>query len=105
MAKFYGEVGFAETTETAPGVFSEDITEKLYFGDVTKNTRHLQSSETLNDNLTVQNQISIVADPYATENFFNIRYIKWLNVKWKVTDVEVLYPRLNLTLGSVYNAH
>lgn len=36
MAKFYGPVGYAETVETAPGVYVEKITERMYFGDLTR---------------------------------------------------------------------
>lgn len=60
MAKFYGPVGYAETVETAPGVYVEKITERMYFGDLTRNTRRLQSSETLNDDINVANEISIL---------------------------------------------
>jgi hypothetical protein len=103
MAKFYGEVGYAETTETTDGVWTEVITEKKYSGDVLRSTRRLQAGENLNDNITVNNLISIVADPFAVQNFQNIRYAKWNGVLWKVTDVEVQRPRLILTLGGVYN--
>lgn len=103
MAKFYGAVGYAETTETSPGVWEEVMTERNYYGDVTKNTRRLESSEHLNDNVVVNNLISIVSDPYAVNHFFAIRYIRWMGVSWKVTNVEVQSPRLILTIGGVYN--
>lgn len=103
MAKFCGIVGYSETTETSPDVWTESITEKPYFGDVLRNTRRWQSGENLNDNLVVNNQISIVADAYAYEHFSAIRYVKWHEVLWKVTNVEVQRPRLLLTVGGVYN--
>lgn len=102
MAKFYGEIGFAKQTVSA-GVVKEEIVRKKYFGDLVRNIRQLQSSENLNDNINVSNQISIVADPYATENFHAMRYVEFMGAKWKVTNVEVQYPRLILTLGGVYN--
>lgn len=103
MAKFYGSVGYAETQETAPGVWTEVISERIYRGDIIRNTRRLDGSEYLNDNISVQNQISIVADAYAYEHFFDIRYVKWMGVDWKVSSVEVQRPHLILTLGGVYN--
>lgn len=103
MAKFYGEVGYGETKETTPGVWKDVITEKLYFGDVIRNTRQMQEGQQINDDLFVQNSISIVADAYANEHFFAIRYIKWAGTLWKVSDVEVQSPRLLLRLGGVYN--
>ena len=103
MAKFYGEIGYGEPVETAPGVWVDQITERSYFGDVIRNTRKLQSGEHLNDDLSVSNSISIVADAYANNHFFAIRYIKWAGALWTVSDVEVQSPRLLLRLGGVYN--
>lgn len=99
MAKFYGPVGYAETVETAPGVYVEKITERMYFGDLTRNTRRLQSSETLNDDINVANEISIVADPFANQNFHRMRYVGFMGANWKISNVEVHYPRLILTIG------
>ena len=101
--KFYGPIGYAETVETKPGVWEEQITERMYYGDVTRNTRRLQSSETLNDDINVANEISIVADPFANEHFYSMRYVGFMGAKWKISNVEVQYPRLILTIGGVYN--
>ena len=103
MAKYYGSIGYAETVEIRPGVWIEQIVERNYYGDVTRNQRRWQSGENLNDNLNINNQISIVSDPYARENFHAIRYITWMGSKWKVNTVEVNYPRLVLEIGGVYN--
>lgn len=103
MAKFYGVVGYAETVETAPGVWTEQITERPYFGDVVRNLRRLQTPSTLNDDVNISNEISIVTDPYANQNFHAIRYVEYVGTKWKVPSVEVQYPRLILTLGGVYH--
>jgi hypothetical protein len=101
--KFSGEIGYGNSVETAPGVWQDTITERHYFGDVIRNTRKLQDGSKVNDDISVQNSISVVADAYAGENFFAIRYIRWAGALWKVTDVEVQSPRLILRLGSVYN--
>ena len=104
MAKFYGVVGYTETIETRPGVWEPKVTEKSYYGDVLKNTRRLQSGESTNDNIVISNNISIVADAYALQNFYNISYIEWMGAKWKVSEVDALnMPRLILTLGGLYN--
>ena len=103
MAKFFGKIGYAETKQTSPGVWEEEITEREYFGDLTRNTRRLQSSGNFNDNIVVSNEISIVSDPFANQNFHAMRYVEFMGTKWKITNVEVRYPRLILTLGDVYN--
>lgn len=103
MAKFYGEIGFGTSIETSPGVYEDQVTTRNYYGDLIKNTRRLQSSGSVNDDVNISNQISIVADPYANENFYAMRYVKFMGSKWKISDVEVQYPRLILTIGGVYN--
>ena len=103
MAKFYGVIGYAVTKETAPGVWTEEIAEQSYYGDLTRNMRRLQDSGDLHDDINVANEISIVADPYANANFHSMRYVAFMGAKWKISKVEVQYPRLILTLGGVYN--
>jgi hypothetical protein len=101
--KFYGAVGYGQNVESAPGVWTDVITETSYIGDVMRNTRRLVDGSKVNDDLTVGNLISIVADAYALENFFAMRYVVWNGTRWVVSQVEVQPPRLLLTLGGVYN--
>lgn len=103
MARFSGVIGFGISTETAPGVWEDVITERSYFGDVVRNSRQLRDDGQVNADLTVNNSISVLADAYANETFFAIRYVHWLNVYWVVSEVEVDRPRLILRLGGVYN--
>lgn len=103
MSKWYGKIGYAENVEKEPGDWREEIIERPYYGDVIRNTRLLQNSGGLNDNINIANQISIVADPYATNHIFAMRYIEFQSAKWKVSNVEVQYPRLILTIGGLYN--
>lgn len=105
MAKWYGAIGYGETVETSPSVHTEKITERFYYGDITRDTRRLQSSDKINDDIVISNQLSIVSDPYACKNFHSMRYATYMGTKWKITDVEVQFPRLILSLGSEYNAH
>ena len=106
MARFYGVVGYAvDTVETPPesGVWVDEIIEFPYQGDVVRNSRVTASNEKVNDDISVSNSISIVADQYAIDHFFKIKYVKWEGVLWTVTTVEVRTPRLILEIGSVYN--
>lgn len=105
MARFCGPIGYAgETIETKPGVFKDVITERKYYGDVLRNTRRLESNgDKVNNDISVGNSISIVADAYAREHIMKMRYIKWLGVLWTLSDIEVQHPRLILRLGGVYN--
>lgn len=103
MDKYYGYIGFAETVETASDVWEEQIVEREAQGDILKVSRRLVGASQLNDNITVSNKISILADPFAYQNFHQIRYITWMGAKWKVTSVDVSYPRLILEIGGVHN--
>ena len=103
MAKFYGVIGYVTFEETVNDIWQEVKTERNYAGDVLKNTRRWSNGEHLNDNLVVNNRISIIADPYAYKNYNHIRFCRWMGTDWKVTNVTVEYPRLILDLGGVYN--
>lgn len=102
MAKFFGEIGYVELVETVPGVWEEVVTKRNYYGDLIRNTRRLESSGNLNDDININNQISIVADPYAINHFHAMRYVEFQGARWKVSTVEVQHPRLLLTLGGLY---
>lgn len=103
MARFAGNVGFGVSTEIRPGYFDDVITERQYFGDVRRAARQANTSDQLNDELVVENTVEIVADSYASDNIFAIRYVEWAGTKWKVPNVEVQGVRLLLRLGGVYN--
>ena len=102
MAKWFGKIGYAETEEISPGVWKEQIVEREYYGDLVRNTRRLQTADKINDDIIVSNELSIVSDPYAMNNFHAIRYVEFMGSEWKVSSVEVSYPRLILTLGGLY---
>lgn len=103
MAKWFGNIGFADLVETVPGVWKEKIVDRPYYGDLIRNTRRLQSTDQLNDNINVANEISIVADPYANNHIHAMRYVEFQGAKWKVSNVDVQYPRLTLSVGGLYN--
>jgi hypothetical protein len=104
MMRWYGKVGYSETVETKPGVYDDRDTICEYYGDVKRNSiRWATSSDSTNDDLTVSTQISIVADSFALEKFYSIKWIEYLGVKWKVTNADPQPPRIILTLGGVWN--
>lgn len=103
MAKWYGKVGYVTSEETEPGVWEPKAVEKPYFGDLLKNVSKWTTFDKVNGDLNVANQISIVADPFAYQNFSQIKYIEYMDTMWDITSAEVQYPRLILTIGGVYN--
>lgn len=103
MAKFFGKVGYGVTEETRPGIWKAAIIEKEYFGDLVRNMHRLENANQVNDNINISNEISIVADPFAYENFHLMKYVTYMGSKWKINSVEVQYPRLILSIGGLYN--
>lgn len=105
MTRWFGKVGYSETHETAPGIWENEDTVREYYGDIKRNTsRWTSNSESTNDNLAVNTQISIVADPFAVKKFHCIKWIEFMGVKWSVDSVDPTQPpRLILTLGGVWN--
>ena len=103
MAKWYGKIGYATTGETEPGLWEEKIIERSYYGDVTSDRRKRQNSGGVNDDINIANVISIIADPFANQNCSSMVYVEFMGAKWKITEVEVQFPRLILTIGGCYN--
>ena len=103
MAKWFGKVGYAVTEETEPGIWEETITDREYYGDVISNRFKRQNSGDVNDDINISQIISIIADPFAYQHCSKIIYVEYMGSKWKVSDVEPIFPRLQLTIGGVYN--
>lgn len=101
--RFYGNIGFVETKETSPGVWTPVITERPYYGNVIRNSRRWEQRDKINDDVTIQNQISVIADQFCYTNLQAMKYVVWLGQKWSITDVEIERPRLTLSIGGVYN--
>ena len=105
MAKFCGIIGYLITEEsaTSKGIWAPVAIERVYYGDILRNSRRFQFGDKANGDITVSNEISIVADPFAYENFHYIRYVEFMGAKYAVESVEIQYPRMTLTIGGLYN--
>lgn len=103
MAKWYGKVGYVTTEEINPGIYDQVPVEKEYYGDILTNTSKWSAANKVNDDLSVSNRISIIADPFAYHNFQHIRYVEFMNAFWEVTNAEVQHPRIILSIGGAYN--
>lgn len=104
MGKWYGKVGYSKPVEVKPGVWKDEITERSYYGDTIRvSTRWSASPDGTNDDLNVNNQISILADPFAYDNFSRMKYVEFMGAKWKITNAEPQRPRIILTVGGLYN--
>ena len=89
--------------ETSPGNYEASICERSYYGDVVRMVHKWESGDKINKDLNIDNVISIVADPFAFNNFHSMRYVEYLGAKWGISRVEVQSPRLILTIGGLYH--
>lgn len=103
MARFSGKIGYVEHEETSPGVWTEIITERQYYGDLTRHSRKWGSSDGVNDNIVFSQDISIVADPYLFNNLHNMKYVTFRGIKWKITSFEIEHPRVRISMGDEYH--
>ena len=103
--RFRGVVGFGTSVEDPedPSVWVDDITEKSFTGDVVRDTSKSQEGDGLNEDVVMQNQISIVANRHAIGNYSDMKYVEWEGERWTIDSVEVRPPRLILSLGEPYN--
>lgn len=103
MAKWSGVIGYSTATEVKPGVWDYVITERPHVGDLVRNTRRSEGNERVVEDLKLNNSISIVADAYSRQHFFEMRYLTLFGTRWVISTVEVFPPRLVLQIGGVYN--
>lgn len=103
MAKYYGRIGFITTKETSPGVWTQKIVTRKYRGDVMTRYIRWDNAEKINDDLNINNTLSIIADSFCYEHLGTIRFVEWMGSLWEINSIEVQRPRLNLTIGGVYN--
>lgn len=109
MAKYYGALGFVRTYEQMiddepTGKFRTETIERNYYGDILRNNRNwVESSEKVNEDITIGNQFSILVDTFAMENFAYLKYITYLGKKWLISSADIQYPRIILTTGGIYN--
>lgn len=103
MAKWFGRIGYVIERETKPGVWREETDIRSYYGDIIQMNRRTDSSEYLNDNINISNRFSIIADPFAIQNSQYMKFLEFMDVNWKITSVEMQYPRLIISVGGIYN--
>lgn len=103
MAKFYGLIGYARLKESKPGVWIDEIVEKNYRGDIVIDQRRWRPDEKVNDDINIDNSISIIADEYAYNNIGSMKYIVWNNTPWKIQSFSINRPRIVIQIGGIYN--
>lgn len=101
--KFYGNIGFGESVDLGDGVWDLKVTERLFRGDVIRNSQASRAGDKVLNDLTVGNSISVISNDYMLNHLSAIKYVVWKGVRWIVVDITFEPPRLVLRLGGVYN--
>ena len=102
MSKFYGKVGYIRTEEKRPGIYEEIVTERFYYGDITRRSLRWENTGAINDSINLTNEISIIADPYCYEHLSELRYIEFMGAKWKIFFFFFFFQRINVMLGCLF---
>ena len=106
MARFYGRIGFLMReveSEDRPSRYVPQMVERYYTGRLIKNYAKQQTAEKPVDDFNIGNDIVIVADAYALNNFSSIKYVEFMGTLWEVQSVSVEHPRLRISFGGVYH--
>ena len=106
MARYYGRIGFLKReteSDERPSRYIPQMEERWYTGELWKNSVRQQSAEKPVDDFGINNDISIIADAYALNNFSSIKYVEFMGTFWEVQSVTVEHPRLRISFGGVYN--
>lgn len=103
MAKYAGNVCYVTEVESPPGVWRKEETVVRMYGDILRTASVFQGAERINKNITLQNRISLLANSIGMSNFYNIQWIEYLGTKWEVTLIDIVSPRIIVTLGGIWN--
>ena len=102
--KYSGKIGFAVVKNKGNGIYSEEIEEKVYYGDLLSSRWNNESNgNSTNTNIKLNNSISVICDSYLADNISVMKYITYKNSKWCVTGIEILPPRVIINVGGIYN--
>jgi hypothetical protein len=103
MTRFRDKVGYVSQGSLVDGVQEVIVTERVYKGEVLEATSSLQDGEKVNDDIRLQDRISVLADAYGLENFSRIKFVVRMGIPWIAQTVRVERPRIIISLGGVYH--
>lgn len=107
MTRWHGVIGFVMTEESpeGSGIWKDAVTEREYSGQQDSFKRNWDSSSNLNENISINSVISVIADPFLYKNIGFARYVNIMGIDWRISMIENQYPRINITVGGIYNAN
>lgn len=106
--KWHGKIGFETQVEVSSDprkatVWRPQIIERHYYGDIQRLIKRGNDGDKVNGDISINNQFSVISDPYASENYGNMKWIEWRKKKWRVTEITVEPPRLTINIGGEWH--
>lgn len=103
MTRFRGIIGLNRgPVESSPGIFEESIDELEVVGDLMSLGLRWPGAG-MQDGLSAKHILSIITPEDESVDFNEVVYVEWNGRKWNVVSIEFKRPRINLTLGGLYN--
>ncbi len=103
MSKFSGTIGIKrDDIETAPGIFESTIEEVEVVGEIRNQVARWQGHEQ-RETVSARHVLSIVTPEDSIIDFTEVVYIIWQGRKWSAVAIQYKRPRVELTLGGLYN--
>lgn len=103
MTRFAGLVCYGEQVETSPGIWETVEKQVVMKGDVMRQNSNNTNNGSINNDIKLSHRVSIIGDPYAFDNYFNIKWVYIDGRKWGVESVEIQRPRIIVSLGGLWN--
>lgn len=105
MAKFRGTIGFViDDVEVSPGIYKTEIIERTYTGDIYRDSKRMtDSSSTTNQSVSLSISFNFLTDNFAIDYLYAMSYLIFRGKKWSISTLELKYPRMEITLGGLYN--
>lgn len=107
--KWSGKIGFYVDEEVikdgiGTGIWKPQIVERSYTGNIVRDYRSQENTnDKVNEDVTISNNISVILDRYLDSHICDIKYITFKGVKWKVKGFTINHPRIDISIGGIYN--
>lgn len=103
MARFSGILGINRgPVEVSPGIYKPQIEEIVVTGEI-RQEQLSWGQANLREGLRARHVLSIVTPDDGELGFGEVEYIEWQGKKWDVISVAYKRPRLELSMGGIYN--
>lgn len=101
--RFFGKIGFIQVENQGDGIYEPSYVERDYGGVFNRKSYHVSQGESVIDDISLSNEISVFADSFIYDNLSRMAYVVIDGNKWKISSVELRYPRIIVRSGGVFN--